>query len=265
MKCFVLAIVAVLLSQNVWGQTDGNDLDITVSGVTFKMKYVQGGTFKMGSGALDAESDETPVHNVTISGDYYIGETEVTCGLWKSVMGRDPSYFQKGDNYPVENVSWDDCKVFIDKLNQQTGKYFRLPTEAEWEYAARGGSKSKGYMYSGSNVIGDVAVYDKNSYALSIYSASYGTHIVKSKSPNELGIYDMSGNVYEWCEDRYGDYPSGSVTDPSGASSGGYRVLRGGTWYDDAAVSRVSSRGGDYPAFSSQYFGFRLVLTAKKF
>jgi formylglycine-generating enzyme required for sulfatase activity len=234
---------------------DEHDLDFTVSGVTFKMKYVPGGTFQMGATSeqgSDADDDER-VHTVTISNDYYIGETEVTQGLWKAVMGSNPSHFDKGDNYPVESVSWDDCRVFINKLNQQTGQNFRLPTEAEWEYAARGG-KSGGTKYSGSNIIGDVAVYVENSRK--------ETHPVKSKSPNELGLYDMSGNVNEWCQDWYGDYPSGSVTDPVGPSSSpeSSRILRGGSWNCDATYCRVSNHGYDTPSSRGSYGGLRLAL-----
>lgn len=226
----------------------------TVNGVTFKMIKVEGGTFSMGATSEQGssyDSDEKPVHSVTLS-DYYIGETEVTQELWQAVMGNNPSYFS-GNNpqRPVENVSWNDCQDFIKKLNQLTGKTFRLPTEAEWEYAARGGKKSKGYKYSGSNNIGDVAWYDGNS--------SDRTYNVKTKLANELGIYDMSGNVYEWCQDWYGDYSSSSQTNPAGPSSGSYRVLRGGGWYSNAARCRVSFRYYDSPGGRSRNLGLRVV------
>ena len=197
-----------------------------------------------------ADSDEKPVHSVTLS-DYYIGETEVTQELWEAVMGSNPSSF-KGSQKPVESVSWHDCKEFITKLNRLTGKNFRLPTEAEWEYAARGGNKSKGYKYSGSNTIDNVAWYRDNS--------GKATHNVKTKSPNELGIYDMSGNVWEWCEDWYGYYSSGSQTNPAGPSTGSRRVLHGGSWYDHAGSCRVSNRSY-YPVNRSYYIGFRLALS----
>ena len=215
-------------------------LPITVDGRTYgNMIRVQGGTFSMGAQKdnqneknydSEADSDEKPVHTVSV-GDFYIGETEVTCGLWKAVMGSDPSYFKNGDNYPVEKVSWNDCQEFIKKLNQKTGKTFRLPTEAEWEYAARGGNKSRGYKYSGSNNLSEVAWYgyyddsDKNRTITEIT-----TKPVKTKIPNELGLYDMSGNVWEWCNDWKGSYSSSSQSNPTGASSGSYRVLRGGSW-----------------------------------
>ena len=227
---------------------------ITVNGVSFTMIKVEGGTFNMGATSeqgSDAESDEKPVHSVTLS-DYYIGETEVTQELWKAVMGSNPSYF-KGSQKPVEQVSWNDCKEFITKLNKLTGKNFRLPTEAEWEYAARGGNKSKGYKYSGSNTIGNVAWYTDNS--------SSKTHDVKTKTPNELGIYDMSGNVYEWCEDWYGNYSSGSQTNPTGPSTGSYRVLRGGSWLNNAKICRVSYRNSNYPDNRNNFNGFRLALS----
>ena len=239
--------------QQASGNAGGNET-ITVNGVSFTMIKVEGGTFNMGATSeqgSDAESDEKPVHSVTLS-DYYIGETEVTQELWEAVMGSNPSYF-KGSQKPVEQVSWNDCKEFITKLNKLTGKNFRLPTEAEWEYAARGGNKSKGYKYSGSNTIGNVAWYTDNS--------SSKTHDVKTKTPNELGIYDMSGNVYEWCEDWYGNYSSGSQTNPTGPSTGSYRVLRGGSWINYAKYCRVSHRSSINPDYRFNDYGFRLVLS----
>jgi formylglycine-generating enzyme required for sulfatase activity len=231
--------------------------------VTFRMKPVGAGSFEMGSNS--GGDDEKPVHRVTLTNDYYMGETEVTQELWEAVMGRKPSYF-KGDKLPVEQVSWNDCQTFIEKLNSLTagkrpaGRSFRLPTEAEWEYAARGGSKSKGYTYAGSNNIGDVAWYDENSYNKGSNSPDYGTHPVGQKSPNELGLYDMSGNVWEWCADWYGSYPSSSQTNPTGASSGSCRVYRGGSWDYDAADCRSAYRGLYRPASSIYYLGLRLAL-----
>ena len=201
----------------------------------------------------DCWDSEKPSHKVTVS-DFCIGETEVTQALWKAVMGSNPSTW-KGDNLPVEIVSWNDCKDFIKKLNEKTGKNFRLPTEAEWEYAARGGNKSKGYKYSGSNTIGSVAWYDGNS--------SSKTHTVKGKTPNELGLYDMSGNVCEWCEDWYGSYGSGTQTNPDGPSSGSNRVLRGGGWYISGRYCRVSYRNNGYPGSGNNYYGFRLVMSLR--
>lgn len=224
----------------------------TVNGVHFTMVAVEGGgTFTMGATSepgSDAFEDEKPAHEVTLS-DYYIGQTEVTQALWKAVMGSNPSY-HRGDNLPVEQVSWDDCQVFIQKLNQLTGKQFRLPTEAEWEYAARGGRKSRGYKYAGDNNIDSVAWYKGNS--------GYETHPVATKQANELGIYDMSGNVREWCSDWDGDYQSFSLSDPQGPSSGSFRVFRGGGYYNDAGNCRVSDRFRDTPDFRLNYLGLRL-------
>ena len=225
----------------------------TVNGVSFDMIAVKGGTFTMGctnEQGGDCFDDERPIHSVTLS-DYYIGKFEVTQELWQAVMGSNPSGF-KGNNLPVEQVSWNDVQEFIKKLNLMTGQNFRLPTEAEWEYAARGGNKSNSYKYSGSNTIGNVAWYWDNSNS--------ETHQVGTKSPNELGIYDMSGNVWEWCQDWYGDYSSGSQTNPIGSSSGSFRVLRGGSWNNRARLCRVSLRNYYFPDRGSYYFGFRLVL-----
>ena len=233
------------------GSATGNKT-FTVNGVTFEMIAVKGGTFTMGASSGDsyADDDERPTHSVTLS-DYYIGKFEVTQELWEAVMGSNPSYF-KGSKLPVESVSWDDCQTFVRKLNSLTGKNFRLPTEAEWEYAARGGNRSRGYKYSGSNSIGEVAWYGDNSDSK--------THTVGTKSPNELGIYDMSGNVYEWCHDWYGSYGSSSQTNPQGPSSGSRRVLRGGSWFSNAGSCRVSFRDYYAPGGRHDDFGFRLVL-----
>ena len=233
-----------------------------VNGVSFKMVKVKGGTFTMGATSEqgnDPLNNEKPAHEVTLS-DYMISETEVTQELWNAVMGSNPSHFIGDLQRPVENVSWEDCLEFIDKLNSQTGKSFRLPTEAEWEYAARGANKSKGYKYSGSNTIDDVAWYDVISYNLGESSPDYGTHAVKTKLPNELGLYDMSGNVREWCYDLFGSYSSNAQTNPKGQSSGSFRVLRGGSWYLNAWFCRVSYRYGYYPDLRSDDVGLRLAL-----
>lgn len=225
----------------------------TIVDYGIEMVFVEGGTFKMGATSeqgSDADSDEKPVHSVTVS-NFYIGKYEVTQAQWKAVMGDNPSSFQ-GDNLPVENVSWDDIQEFIKKLNQLTGKTYRLPTEAEWEYAARGGKMSKGYKYAGSNNISDVAWYTNNS--------SSHTHPVGQKQPNELGLYDMSGNVWEWCQDWYGNYNSSSQTNPTGPASGSYRVLRGGSWGYIAGDCRGSYRYRYNPSNRSYDYGFRLVL-----
>lgn len=226
---------------------------ITVGNVSFNMIRVDGGTFMMGATTeqgSDADSDEKPVHQVTLS-SYYLGETEVTQALWKAVMGSNPSDF-KGSNRPVETVSWDDCQTFLQKLNEKTGRQFRLPTEAEWEYAARGGSKSQGYKYSGSNNLGEVAWYTDNS--------NWKTHDVKTKRANELGLYDMSGNVWEWVQDWKGDFPSSAQTNPTGPSSGSYRVDRGGSWLNNAWNCRVSDRFDYTPYRRFNTLGLRLAL-----
>ena len=236
------------------------DRSFTVGGVTFKMIAVEGGTFTMGATSeqgSDAYDNEKPTHSVTLS-SYSIGETEVTQALWQAVMGSNPSYFS-GSQKPVEQVSWNDCQDFIRRLNSLTGENFRLPTEAEWEYAARGGNKSRGYKYAGSNNIDNVAWYWDNIPSQSSGSAGYGTQVVASKSPNELGLYDMSGNVWEWCQDRSGSYSSGSQTNPTGPSSGDGRVGRGGGWGGGARLCRVSNRSYHDPTrFNS--IGLRLAL-----
>ncbi len=238
----------------------------TVGGVSFKMVAVQGGTFTMGATpeqVSDAESFEKPAHQVTLSG-YSIGQTEVTQELWLAVMGSNPSYFTGNLQRPVERVSWDDCQTFISKLNQMTGKNFRLPTEAEWEYAARGGNRSQGYKYAGSNNIDDVGWYYDNSYVLTSSNPDYGTHSVATKAPNELGLCDMSGNVCEWCQDRYGgSYSSDAQTNPTGPTgpaSGSLRINRGGGWNFHARYCRVSSRRYFHQDNAYNYLGLRLAL-----
>jgi formylglycine-generating enzyme required for sulfatase activity len=230
----------------------------TVNGVSFVMMPVEGGTFQMGATAEqgnDAYEWEKPAHSVTLS-SYSIGQTEVTQALWQAVMGSNPSKWI-GDNLPVEQVSWNDCQTFITKLNQLTGQKFRLPTEAEWEFAARGGRQSKGYKYSGSNTLADVAWYDDNS--------GRKTHPVATKQPNELGLYDMSGNVYEWCQDWYYSnyYSSSPSNNPTGPSSGSYRVSRGGSWYYFARSWRVSYRISSKPSDAGSHRGFRLALSVQ--
>ncbi|MBQ2424495.1 MAG: formylglycine-generating enzyme family protein, partial [Alistipes sp.] len=221
------------------------------------MVFVKGGTFTMGATAeqgSDVYSLEKPTHSVTLS-DYYIGKYEVTQAQWRAVMGINPSRL-KGDNLPVECVSWDDIQLFIHKLNEKTGKKFRLPTEAEWEYAARGGSKSKGYKYSGSNSLTEVAWCADNS--------GEKPHTVGGKRPNELGIYDMSGNVWEWCSDWRGEYSGSSQTNPKGASSGSRRVCRGGAFNSfSASYYRVSYRSGMSPNYRGQVYGFRLACAVE--
>ena len=235
--------------------TSSDNISIPVKdGVSIDMVRVEAGTFTMGATPEmeDPFGWEKPTHQVTLTNDYYIGKYEVTQALWKAVMGKKPSTF-KGDNLPVYNVSWNNCQEFINKLNKITGKKFRLPTEAEWEYAARGGKKSQGYQYSGSNNISDVAWYEDNS--------GNNPQDVGSKQANELGIYDMSGNVWEWCQDRYGKYSSSSQTNPTGANSGAGRLYRGGSWAGYAWDCRSSYRNYYSPGSRYNHLGLRLVLS----
>ena len=255
---------------------DIDNVDIFDSLSYDEMVKVEGGTFTMGATAeqgSDYDSDELPTHQVTLS-DYYIGKYEVTQQLWEYVMsysgtcadgssmsayasdvwlGSNPSSsYGVGDYYPAYYVSYYDIvDIFLPRLNKITGRTYRLPTEAEWEFAARGGKQSKGYKYSGSDNIGDVAWYDENSDE---------THQIGTKEPNELGIYDMSGNVWEWCGDWYGSYSSSAQTNPTGPSSGFDRVLRGGSWYGDASYCRVSFRDRGAPSPRRSAGGFRVVL-----
>ena len=230
------------------GLFGGNTISIPVkNGISIEMVRVGAGIFMMGatSEMQNSYDGEKPVHQVTLTNDYYMGKYEVTQALWQAVMGSNPSYF-KGDDLPVEQVSWNDCQDFISKLNAMTGKRFRLPSEAEWEYAARGGKKSRGYQYSGSNTLGNVAWYEGKSGSK--------THAVGTKQPNELGIYDMTGNVWEWCQDWDGSYSSSPQTNPTGAASGSRRVIRGGCW--DYSAGYCGTPGIRYYGL-----GLRLVLS----
>ena len=232
-----------------------NEISIPVkNGISIDMVKVEAGTFMMGatSEMENPYSWEKPVHRVTLTNEYYMGKYEVTQALWQAVMGSNPSKF-KGDDLPVEKVSWNDCQEFISKLNSLTGRKFRLPSEAEWEYAARGGKKSRGYQYSGSSNISDVAWYWENS--------AKKTHPVGTKQANELGLYDMSGNVWEWCQDWHGSYVSSPQMNPTGANSGLYRVWRGGSWYYGAWHCRSSNRSYAIPNYRDRYLGLRLVLS----
>ncbi len=227
------------------------DFTETFNKLNLKMVNVPGGSFQMGSN--NGEDDEKPVHQVTVS-SFSIGKYEVTQAQWRAVMGKDPEElsFKGCDQCPVESVSWEDIQEFLTKLNAKTGKKYRLPTEAEWEFAARGGNKKEGFEYAGSSTLKDVAWYGDNSDSK--------THPVGSKKPNALGIYDMSGNVYEWCQDWFSDYSSASQTNPKGAAKGSYRVNRGGSWFNPARYCRVSFRNCNSPANRRNLLGFRLAL-----
>jgi len=183
---------------------------------------------------------------------FYISKYEITQAQWMELMGSNPSHFDGCNKCPVERVSWIEVQEFIKKLNLLTGKKYRLPTEAEWEYAAKGGEKSQGLRYAGHNNINFVAWYTVNS--------GNKTQPVGQLPPNEIGLYDMSGNVYEWCEDWMGDYPNRPEVDPKGPASGDLRVVRGGSWFGHIAASRVSARAADDPANGRSYIGFRLAL-----
>jgi formylglycine-generating enzyme required for sulfatase activity len=214
-----------------------------------EMVWVEGGRFNMGS--ISGDNDEMPVHTVQLSG-YSIGKYEITQSQWKAVMGNNPSSNQC-DRCPVENVSWNDAQEFIRKLNTQTGKTYRLPTEGEWEFAARGGNKSRNYTYSGSNDLHSVAWVGDNS--------DKKTRAVGTKLPNELGIYDMSGNVWEWCSDWYGTYNSNTITDPKGPYSGEDRVGRGGSWDFIGSYCRSANRNWNNSDNRNNDLGFRLALS----
>ncbi len=274
-----LVMLIVAIFSNIKSSNSGSQHELvkvpgaqtfTANGVSFTMVPVEGGTF-------NEAADETVIgeDKVTLS-SFSIGQTEVTQELWQAVMGSNPSHFTGNLQRPVECVSWNDCQEFITKLNQLTGKQFRLPTEAEWEFAARGGNKSRGYEYSGSNTLDDVAWYGFSDDG-SNSNSNETTHVVGTKSPNELGIYDMSGNVWEWCQDWYGDDVMEVVADPpsdlvygdnisaqanpSGPSEGSARVLRGGGWSTSFYRGcRVSERDGGTPSLTFDFLGLRLAL-----
>ena len=254
-SCLIDYLLSGVWSDDPVNPEEPQTVAFTVNGVSFTMVTVEGGSFMMGASDDDADATdrEKPAHEVTLS-SYSIGETEVTQALWHAVMGSNPSDFTGDLQRPVEQVSWNDCQSFIARLNQLTGKNFRLPTEAEWEYAARGGKNSQGYIYAGSNSIGEVAWYTSNS--------NLTTHPVATKAPNELGLYDMTGNVTEWCQDLYNYmYYSNSPTDnPTGPLSGSSHLLRGGSWAVSAEVCRVSARYVGFPASANNVLGLRLAL-----
>lgn len=237
---------------------NGSELQISIQGICFTMKKVQGGSFWMGSQKKDpseqdddkdeeVSADESPVHQVTVD-DYYIGETEVNQKLWEAVMGNNPSHhIDTQSDLPVDSVSWYDCQKFIEKLNEITGMTFRLPKEAEWEYAAIGGKTGQRCKYSGGDKLSDVAWLTDNH--------GVKTHQLKAKVPNALGLYDMTGNVWEWCEDWYGSY------DLSKFQTSKRKVLRGGGWLNEPRYFRVTFRELAFPECRYYCFGLRLVLT----
>lgn len=259
----ILSLLIFLLFGVLYSFSQDSIQTFEVNGVSFSLIYVEGGTFSMGATeeqGPNVEKDEKPVHQVTVS-SFYIGQTEVTQELWLAVTGTDISHF-KGAKRPVECVDQWRIKDFIKLLNKMTGLQFRLPTEAEWEYAARGGNKSKGYRFSGSNIIDEVAWYYDNSFDQ--------THDVATKAPNELGIYDMTGNVTEFCQDGYDEkyYKKSPSVDPKGPNPDKYpsQVIRGGTYYKDEAGSHLSNRarGSDKFSHLGASQGFRIALDVSK-
>ncbi len=256
---WMIAALTLLVSLDTHGTTldDNQPLPPVIQALIDNMVLVESGTFLMGATSNqkeDAEFDEKPVHKVMLS-SYKIGKYEVTQEEWNAVMEYNPSEF-KGAHLPIENVSWKECQLFIEKLNAMTGLDFRLPTEAEWEFAARGGNKSKGYKYAGSNYVDSVAWYRSNSGNV--------THDVGQKKPNELGLYDMSGNVYEFCQDWKGKYISSDQRNPKGRLEGTNRVNRGGRWCGSAKACRVSDRSMCKPDDRFYHLGMRLAMTIKE-
>jgi formylglycine-generating enzyme required for sulfatase activity len=219
---------------------------------SFEMVLVNGGTFMMGCTDADCSENQKPCRKITLK-SYYIGKYEVTLSQWYEIMGENPSYPVLLEKGPVQNVSWNDVQRFIAELNKKTGKRYRLPTEAEWEFAARGGIKSQGFKYSGSDNVVEVSYYEE------ISTGRLPSYVGYSE-PNELDIYDMSGNVAEWCSDWYGEYSNINLNNPSGPLSGSLRVIRGGSWNQGDYSGRVTCRDKGLPERKSSSVGFRLVL-----
>lgn len=234
------------------------DVTIQVGDVGLRMIYVEGGVFTMGGTdeqGEDVKAYEEPAHPVKLN-SYYIGMTEVTQELWETVMGWNYAWNTESNQLPMEDVSWEDCNEFAEVLSERTGKKFRLPTEAEWEYAARGGIKSGNHKYSGSDNIDDVAWYVSNSDDM--------THKVGTKNANELGIYDMNGNVWEWCQDWYGEYSTSSYDNPTGPKTGDFRIYRGGSYKEKAEYNRTSNRSFNRPDFRYGNIGLRVVMEVEE-
>ena len=256
MKVVMTAAVLVLCAAMAYAgesPTAGGVLTDEKTGMEFV--FVKGGCYQMGDTFGGGDGDEKPVHEVCVS-DIYIGKFEVTQGEWEKIMGSNPSYFKKGSRYPVEQVSWNDTQEFFRKMNSQPGKQYRLPTETEWEYAARSGGKLEKYAgFSDAPDLDLYAWYDKN--------AGDSTHPVGEKKPNGLGLYDMTGNVFEWVQDWKGNYSSSSRDNPKGPLSGTYRVLRGGSWNYILRLLRATSRNHRPPDSRLNSYGFRVVFSAQ--
>ncbi|MGH7945782.1 MAG: formylglycine-generating enzyme family protein [Opitutaceae bacterium] len=234
---------------SVPGPTKTESIDLG-GGVTIELVLIQPGTFMMGS------DKEKPIHQVTLTQPFYLGKFEVTQEQWQSVMGSNPSLF-KGPKLPVANVSWDDCQNFLTKLQEKTGRKFTLPTEAQWEYACRAGTTTDYSFGDAESGLAEHGWYSGN-------SAPPKTHPVGEKKPNPWGLYDMHGNAWEWCADRYGKYSGGAMTDPAGAASGATRVYRGGSWSHVAPFCGSADRDGNLPGFRFLYLGLRVALSSRR-
>lgn len=241
-----------------WSSDDlSEDIKDAVRDIVASMIFVEGGSFTMGSDDT-LYPDEQPIHDVTLL-DFYLAKVTITQKQWTAIMGENPLWsenYGKGNDYPANFISYGQAKQFIERLNEYSGMQFRMPTEAEWEYAACGGkySQTTSYTYSGSNEVNEVAWHREN--------ANGSMHPVAKLKPNELGLYDMSGNVWEWCSDWYGNYPSGSVTNPTGPSTGTKRVVRGGSFTYDAEYSRCKTRNCLSENNQSLAVGLRLAISA---
>jgi formylglycine-generating enzyme required for sulfatase activity len=267
MRLLITLTMVFTLSIGTVGMAMAQASKEITNSIGMKLVLIPKGTFQMGSPIEEAGADDDEEqHQVTISNDYYLGVTEVTQGQYEKVMGTNPSYFQKrvirksdSSMYPVEQVSWEDAVKFCKKLSdlpeeKAAGRVYRLPTEAEWEYACRAGSKTAYSFGEGSKSLGDYAWFDGNS--------NNQTHPVGEKKANAWGLYDMHGNVWEWCSDWYGEYPKGAVSDPVGPREGSYRVFRGGCWLNVAADCRSACRNGYDPSLRfGGNGGFRVALS----
>lgn len=242
-----------------WSSDDlSDDIKDAVREIVASMIFVKGGSFTMGSNNSLSFPDELPTHSVTLS-DYYLAKVPITQKQWAAIMGENPLWsenYGKGDDYPANFISYGQAKLFIERLNEYSGMQFRMPTEAEWEYAACGGQSSNNYTYSGDNNVNAVAWYRDNAYGK--------MHLPASLKPNELGLYDMSGNVWEWCSDWYGNYSSVNVTNPTGPSTGTKRVVRGGSFTYEAVYSRCKTRNCLSENNQSLAVGLRLALTSNE-
>ncbi len=246
----IVTIISLIICFNSIGQDNYSEI---IGREHFEMVFVEGGIFQMGCTQLneeDCKEDEFPVFTVSLP-DYYIGKYPVTQAVYEAVTGKNIAQIKGCPNCPIESVNWYDAQEFIDKLNELTGKNYRLPTEAEWEFAARGGNKSKGYLYSGGNDIDMVGWYNAHKLVR--------IEPVGLKIPNELGIYDMSGGVWEWCQDNYTEYDERRKRNPLGVKKGRFKVLRGGAWTVTENHCRVSARHRYFPHTRTFDFGFRIA------